>query len=75
MFRFLVLFVMIKTSSFFLIDNKILYRRKINHKSTLFVSRKMCVSQSMIKDILIITYDESNERTEFYHIYDRVINL
>ena len=59
---------------FFIIDEDILYRKKISDESILFILRRMCVSQFMIKKILTIVHDEFNEHTDFDHIYDRLIN-
>ena len=58
----------------FLVDNNILYRRKMNNDCASFVLQRMCIFQFMIKDILIIIHDEFNEHTKFDRIYDKLIN-
>ena len=37
-----------------------------------FVPRRMCVSAFMIKEILIIVHNESNDHSEFDHFYERI---
>ena len=59
--------------SFLRVDN-IIYRRKINDNSS-FVSRRMCVSTFMIKEILITVHNESNDHSEFDHFYERINNF
>ena len=58
----------------FLIENNILYRKKISDNCSSFVFRRMCVFDFMIKDILTMTYDEFNEHVEFDRTYERIIN-
>ena len=57
----------------FLRDKDIIYRKKINDNSS-FVSRRMCVPEFMIKQILITIHNESNDHSDFDHIYERVNN-
>ena len=57
----------------FIIDENMLYKRKISDESISFVLRRMCVSQFIIKKILAIVHDEFNEHTDFDHTYDRLI--
>ena len=56
--------------SFLRVDN-IIYRREISDNSS-FVPRRMCVSAFMIKEILIIVHNESNDHSEFDHFYERI---
>ena len=59
----------------FLIENNILYRKKISDNCSSFVSKRMCVLDFMIKDILAMIHDEFNEHVEFDRIYERIINV
>ena len=59
---------------FFIIENKLLYKKKISDESTSFILRKMCVSQFMIKDVFAMTHHEFNEHIEFDRIYERLTN-
>ena len=59
---------------FFLWNDDILYKREISTDTTSFKSRRMCVSQSMIKEILIMTHDDFNEHIDFDRTYQKIIN-
>ena len=59
------------TDILFLRDKNIIYRKKISDNSS-FVSRRMCVSKFMIKQILITIHNEFNDHSDFDHIYERV---
>ena len=54
----------------FIRENDLIYRKEIYNTS--FVSRKMCISASMIKKILSITHD--NEHFEFDRTYEKLIS-
>ena len=58
----------------FLIEDNILYRKKISDNCSSFVFRRMCVFDFMIKDILTMTHDEFNEYVEFDRTYERITN-
>ena len=58
----------------FLIENNILYRKKISDNCSSFVFKRMCVFDFMIKDILAMTHDEFNEHVEFDRTYERITN-
>ena len=58
----------------FLIEDSILYRKKISDDCSFFVFRRMCVFDFMIKNILAMIHDEFNEHAEFDRTYKRIIN-
>ena len=58
----------------FLIEDSILYRKKISDDCSSFALKRMCVSDFMIKNILTIIHDEFNEHTEFDRTYERITN-
>lgn len=60
-----------QTDVFFLRDNEIIYRKGISDNLS-FVSRRMCVSKSMIKNFLITIYNDFNNYFEFDRIYKRI---
>ena len=59
------------TDVLFLRDNKIIYRKEINDNSS-FVSRRMCVSKFMIKEMLTTVHNKFNDYSRFDRIYERM---
>lgn len=53
-------------------DNKIIYKKETNDNSS-FVSRRMCMSKFIIKNVLITIYNDFNDHSKFDRIYKRVI--
>ena len=54
----------------FMRKNELIFKKKINDTS--FIFRRMCISSSMIKEILSIAHDK--EHSEFDHIYSKLIS-
>ena len=59
-----------QTKILFIRENDLIYRKKIYDTS--FVSRRMCISASMIKKILSMTHN--NEHFEFDRTYEKIIS-
>lgn len=77
-FVYIKIFKILKNKSnvklFFLIENNLLYKKEINDDVSFFLFKRICVSQSMIKNILIMIHNSANDYAKFDRIYDKLMN-